>query len=76
MTLKRQSVQRLSYPKKARTLCVSQERGIVERMVWSKTNGRSLLSGAEKEDGGGGGGGKRLSYTGEAEAKNTSKKIR
>ena len=53
MTLKRQSVQRLSYHKKARTFCVSQERGIVERMVWSKTNGRSLLSGAEKEDGGG-----------------------
>ena len=57
MTLKRQSVQRLSYPAKARTFCVSQERGIVERMVWSKTNGRSLLSGAEKEDVGGGGGG-------------------
>ena len=53
MTLKRQSVQRLSYHKKARTFCVSQERGIVERMVWSKTNGRSLLSGAEKEDVGG-----------------------
>ena len=57
MTLKRQSVQRLSYPQKASTFCVSQERGIVERMVWSKTNGRSLLSGAEKEDGGGGVGG-------------------
>ena len=56
MTLKRQSVQRLSYHKKARTFCASQERGIVERMVWSKTNGRSLLSGAEKEDVGGGGG--------------------
>ena len=74
MTLKRQSVQRLSYHKKARTFCVSQERGIVERMVWSKTNGRSLLSGAEKEDVWGGWGGERLSYTGEAEAKNTSKK--
>ena len=33
MTLKRQSVQKLSYPQKASTFCVSQERGIVERMV-------------------------------------------
>ena len=50
MTLKRQSVQRLSYPKKARTFCVSQERGIVERnglkqnewsfpIVWSREGG-------------------------------------
>ena len=52
MTLKHQSVQRLSDHKKPRTFCVSQERGIVERMVWSKTNGRSLLSGAEKGGGG------------------------
>ena len=47
MTLKRQSVQSLSGHKAARTFCVSQEGGIVEVMVWSKTNGRSLLSGAE-----------------------------
>ena len=33
MTLKRQSVQRLSDHKTASTFCVSQERGIVERMV-------------------------------------------
>ena len=33
MTLKRQSVQRLSDHKTARTFGVSQERGIVERMV-------------------------------------------
>ena len=37
MTLKRQSVQSLSGHKAARTLCVSQEGGIVEVMVWSKT---------------------------------------
>ena len=37
MTLiKRQSVRRLSDHKAARTFCVSQERGIVEGMVWSK----------------------------------------
>ena len=33
MRLERQSVQRLSYHKKARTFWVSQERGIVEQMV-------------------------------------------
>ena len=33
ITLKRQSVQRLSDHKTARTFCVSQEHGIVERMV-------------------------------------------
>ena len=54
MTLKRQSVQRLSDHKTARTFCASQEHGIVERMVWSKTNGCSLLSGAEKGWGKGG----------------------
>ena len=48
MTLKRQSVQSLSDQKTGSTFCVSQERGIVERMVKSKTNGRSLLSGAER----------------------------
>ena len=70
MTLKRQSVQRLSDHKTARTFGVSQERGIVERMVWSKTNGRSLLSGAEKRAwSGGGGGGERLSETGERSEK-------
>ena len=37
MTLKRQSVQSLSGHKAARTFCVSQEGGIVEVMVWSKT---------------------------------------
>ena len=37
MTLKRQSVQSLSGYKAARTFCVSQEGGIVEVMVWSKT---------------------------------------
>ena len=49
MTLKRQSVQSFSDHKTARTFWVSQERGIVERRVWSKwsANGRSLLSGAE-----------------------------
>ena len=47
MTLKRQSVQSLSGHKVARTFCVSQEGGIVEVMAWSKTNGRSILSGAE-----------------------------
>ena len=67
MTLKRQSVQRLSHHKKARTFCVSQERGIVERMVWSKTNGRSLLSGVEKEDVGGGGGEIELDWRGGSE---------
>ena len=67
MTLKRQSVQRLSYHKKARTFCVSQERGIVERMVWSKTNGRSLLSGVEKEDVGGEGGEIELDWRGGSE---------
>ena len=51
MTLKRQSVQ-ISDQKTARTFCVSQERANsrTNRMVWSKTNGRALLSGA----GGGG----------------------
>ena len=59
MTLKRQSMQRLSDHKTALTFCVSHERGIVGRMVRSKRNGRSLLSGAEKRGGrvGGGGGG-------------------
>ena len=38
MRLKRQSVQSLSDHKNAR---------IIERMVWSKTNGRALLSGTE-----------------------------
>ena len=56
MTLKRQSVQRLSYHKTARTFCVSQERGIVERMV--------VLSCLEQRGrmgrgGGGAGGGER-----------------
>ena len=37
MTLKRQSVQSLSDQTAARTFCVSQGRGIVKRMVWSKT---------------------------------------
>ena len=54
MTLKRQSVQRLSDHKTVRTFCVNQEYGKVERMVWSKTNGRSLLYGAEKGWGEGG----------------------
>ena len=36
MTLKRQSVQSLS-DHKPFFFCVSQERGIVERMIWSKT---------------------------------------
>ena len=51
MTLKRQSVQ-ISDQKTARTFCVRQERANsrTNRMVWSKTNGRALLSGA----GGGG----------------------
>ena len=37
MTLKRQWVQSLSDHKTGRTFCVSQERWIVEGMVWSKT---------------------------------------
>ena len=37
MTLKRQPVQSLSDHKAALTFCVSQERGIVQGMVWSKT---------------------------------------
>ena len=37
MTLKGQSVQSLSDDKAARTFYVSQERGIVERVVWRKT---------------------------------------
>ena len=37
MTLKGQSVQSLSDDKAARTFDVSQERGIVERVVWRKT---------------------------------------
>ena len=37
MTLKRQSVQSLSDHKTARSFCVSQQRGIVERMFWNKT---------------------------------------
>ena len=37
MTIKRQSVRSLSDHKTARSFCVSQQRGIVERMVWSKT---------------------------------------
>ena len=37
MTLKSQSVQSLTDQKAARTFCVSQERGIVKRMVWGKT---------------------------------------
>ena len=69
MTLKRQSVQRLSDHKTVRTFCVNQEYGIVERMVWSKTNGRSLLSGAEKGWGGGG----RVSETGVRTEKYDSK---
>ena len=44
MTLKRQSVQSLSGHKTARTFCVTKNAQIVERMAWSKTNGRSLLS--------------------------------
>ena len=36
MTLKRQPVQSLSDHKTVRTFYVSQERGIVERRVWSK----------------------------------------
>ena len=43
MTLKRQSVQSLSDHKTARSFCVSQQRGIVERMVWSKTKWSFLL---------------------------------
>ena len=55
MTLKRQSVQSLSDHKAARTFCVSQERGIVERIVWSKTKWSFSLVCV----GGGGGGGGR-----------------
>ena len=65
MTLKRQWVQSLSDHKTGRTFCVSQERWIVEGMVWSKTNGRSVLSGATK--GGGGGRGRRLWWRGGSE---------
>ena len=77
MTLKRQWVQSLSDHKTGRTFCVSQERWIVEGMVWSKTNGRSVLSGATK--GGGGGEGEEVVVKGGKwvrlgrETKNTSK---
>ena len=43
MTLKSQSVQSLSGHEAARTFCVSQEGGIVEVMVWSKTKRSFLL---------------------------------
>ena len=74
MTLKRQWVQSLSDHKTGRTFCVSQERWIVEGMVWSKTNGRSVLS-----KGGGGGEGEEVVVKGGKwvrlgrETKNTSK---
>ena len=62
MTLKRQSVQ-ISDQKTARTFCVSQERANsrTNPMVWSKTNGRALLSGA--------GGRRRVSETEERSEK-------
>ena len=51
MTLKRQSVQ-ISDQKTACTFCVIQERANsrTNRMVWSKPNGRALLSGAGEEE--------------------------
>ena len=44
MTLKRQSVQRLSDHKTARTFCASQEHGIVERMSWTNSRGSRVQS--------------------------------
>ena len=72
MTLERQPVQSFSDHKIARTFCVSQERTnsrANELMVWSKTNGRSLLSGASE--------GGRVSETEErSEIKTKTKKNR
>ena len=57
MTLKRQSVQSLSDHKAVRTFCVSQERRIVEGMVWSKTKWSFPLVWSKRGRGGGGEGG-------------------
>ena len=53
MTLKRQSVQSLSDHKAARTFCVSQERGIVERVVWRETKWSFPFVWSRLGDGGG-----------------------
>ena len=66
MTLKRQSVQSLSDHKTARTFCVSQERGIVERRVWSKWSFPLVWSRGRGE---GVGEGEGLSETGERSEK-------
>ena len=70
MTLKRQSVKSLSDHKAARTFYVSQEREIVERVVWRKTKWSFPLVWSRC----GAGEGKRVSETAESRAKNTSKK--
>ena len=56
MTLKRHSVQSLSDHKAARTFCLSQERGIVERVVWRKIKWSFLLVWSRWGGGGGWGG--------------------
>ena len=58
MTLKRQSVQSLSDHNTAPSFCVSQERGIVERMEQNKIVVPCCL---EKRSGAEGGGGERKS---------------
>ena len=70
MTLKRQSVQSLSNHKTARTFCVSQERGIVERRVWSKWSFPLVWSRGRGE---GVGEGEGLSETGERSEKYVEK---
>ena len=70
MTLNRQSVKSLSDHKAARTLYVSQERKIVERVVWRKTKWSFPLVWSRW----GAGEGKRVSETAESRAKNTSEK--
>ena len=69
MTLKRQSVQSLSGHKAAHTFCVSQEGGIVEVMVWSKTKWSFPL--VWSSDGGGGERWVRLGRESKNKSKNT-----
>ena len=74
MILKRQSVQSLSDHKAAHTFCLSQERGILEQMVWSGTKRSfSLVWSRWGQRRGGGGGVSEWVRLGR-ESKNTSKK--
>ena len=65
MTLKRQSVQSVSDDKAARTFYVSQESGIVERVVWRKTKWSFSLVWSRW----GAGEGRRVSETAKIQAK-------